>query len=98
MIKPLMAAAALLIAGTVNAEPYAVCITNELDDTVITADIAFAAGQCHLARAIEDTQNVSALEYAHSWFLEARRLGSNQATQGLKDVEQKLESAGHAQG
>ncbi len=94
MIKQFMAATALLVVATANAEPNDACATNQLDDSQVTADIAVAVGKCHLASAVDGSNSVAALEYAHSWFLEAQRLGSSQARQDLKDVEQRLELAG----
>lgn len=79
-----------------QAEPHDNCITSELEDRLITADLAVAAGNCHLGRASDESQAVSALEYAHSWFLQAQTLGSNQARRGLDLVEQKLAQVGQA--
>ncbi|MBD9482492.1 hypothetical protein IB229_05900 [Pseudomonas sp. PDM14] len=96
MIKQLLTATAFFVVATAQAEPYDNCVTNELEDRLITADLAIAAGNCHLALASDGSQIFSALEYAHSWFLQAQALGSNQARQALDLVEQKLAQAGHA--
>jgi hypothetical protein len=96
MIKQLLTATAFLFVATAQAEPHGNCLTNELEDRLITADLAVAAGNCHLARASDEGQAVSALEYAHSWFLQAQTLGSSQARRGLDLVEKKLAQAGQA--
>ncbi|MFV3415468.1 hypothetical protein ACQCLI_22400 [Pseudomonas nitroreducens] len=61
MIKQLLTATAVLVAVTVQAEPHDNCITSELEDRLITADLAVAAGNCHLGRASDESQAVSAL-------------------------------------
>ncbi|WP_276487113.1 hypothetical protein [Ectopseudomonas mendocina] len=94
MIKQLLTTTAFFVVATAQAEPHGSCITNELEDHVITADLAVAAGNCHLARAGNEDEAVSALEYAHSWFRQAQELGSSQARQGLDVVERKLAQAG----
>lgn len=94
MIKQLLTATAFFIVTSAQAEPYGDCVTNELDDRMITADLAAAAGNCHLSRA--NDEGIVALEYAHSWFLRAQTLGSSQARQGLETVEGKLAQAGQS--
>ena len=96
MIKQLLTATAFFVVATAQAEPHGNCVTNELDDRLITADLAVAVGNCYLARASEESQAVAALEYAHSWFLQAQALGSSQARSGLDLVEKKLAQAGQA--
>ncbi|AVO51716.1 hypothetical protein [Ectopseudomonas mendocina] len=96
MIKQLLTATAFFVVATAQAEPHSNCVTNELDDRLITADLAIAVGNCHLARASDEGEAISALEYAHSWFLQAQALGSSQARQGLDVVEGKLAQAGQA--
>jgi len=94
MIKQLLTATVFFVAATAQAEPHGNCVTNELEDRLITADLAVAVGNCHLARASDPSQAISALEYAHSWFLQAQALGSSQARRGLDLVEKKLAQAG----
>ncbi|UUY08395.1 hypothetical protein LRS11_21835 [Pseudomonas sp. J452] len=94
MIKQLLAATALLVAGTAQAEYNGSCITSELDSVSITTDFALAIGECHLAGAVDGPEGIPALEYAYSWFLQARRLGSTSAEQQLGEIEQKLKLAG----
>lgn len=96
MIKQLLTATAFFVVATVQAEPHGNCVTNELEDRLITADLAVAVGNCYLARASDESQAVAALEYAHSWFLQAQELGSSQARRGLDLVENKLAQAGQA--
>ena len=90
MIKQLLAATAFFVVATAQAEIHSDCVTNELDYHLITADLALAVGNCHLARASEKGGAVAALEYAHSWFLQAQALGSGQARRALDIVERKL--------
>ena len=96
MIKQLLTATTFFVVATAQAEPHGNCVTNELEDRLITADLAVAVGNCYLARASEESQAVAALEYAHSWFLQAQALGSSQARSGLDLVERKLAQAGRA--
>ncbi len=93
MIKHLLAATAFLVVATVQAEP---CVTNEVDEPLLTAEIALAIGNCHMAQAADGVDGIPALQYAHSWFLKAQQLGSQQARSGLKMVEQKLDKADHS--
>ncbi|MFB4369138.1 MULTISPECIES: hypothetical protein [unclassified Pseudomonas] len=90
MIKQLLTATAFIAAATAHAEPSGNCLTNELESRLVTADLAVATGNCHLARASDESQAVSALEYAHSWLLQAQALGSSQAREGLDKVENRL--------
>lgn len=94
MIKHLLAVTAFVVVATAHAAPLETCLTNELEARSITAQIALAAGNCHLARASDDTQRIMALEYAHSWFLHAQALGSSQAREGLEKVERGLAQVG----
>ena len=96
MIKQLLTATAFFVVATAQAEPHGNCVTNELEDRLITADLAVAVGNCYLAHASEESQAVAALEYAHSWFLQAQARGSSQARRGLDLVEKKLAQAGQA--
>ncbi len=95
MIKQLLAATAFFVVATAQAAPREACVTNELDESVITAELALAVGNCHMARATQDG-SVAALEYAHSWFQQAQKLGASEARKHLDAVEQKLAQAGHA--
>lgn len=93
MIKHLLAATTLLAVATAQAEP---CVTNEVDEPLLTAEIALAIGNCHMAQAVDGIDSIPALQYAHSWFLKAQQLGSQQASSNLKMVEQKLDKADHS--
>ncbi|MWV14298.1 hypothetical protein F3I62_19530 [Pseudomonas sp. R-28-1W-6] len=95
MIKPLLAASALLAAAATQAEPHSSCITNELDEHSVTAELAMVQGKCHLTYASANPDDVPSLEYAHSWFKKAQTLGSVEATKELKEVERKLQLTGH---
>ncbi|WP_236234396.1 hypothetical protein [Pseudomonas tohonis] len=95
MIKQLLGATTFLVVATAQAAPQDTCITNELDESVITAELALAVGTCHMARATQDG-SVAALEYAHSWFQQAQKLGAREAPKHLAAVERQLEQAGHA--
>ncbi|UXY55543.1 hypothetical protein [Pseudomonas tohonis] len=95
MIKQLLGATTLLVVATAQAAPQDTCVTNELDESVITAELALAVGNCHMARATQDG-SVAALEYAHSWFQQARKLGASEAQKHLDAAERQLEQAGHA--
>ncbi|MGP0172326.1 hypothetical protein ACSVIJ_10605 [Pseudomonas sp. NCHU5208] len=90
MIKHLLAVTAFVVVATAHAAPLQTCLTNELEPGSITAQMALAAGHCHLAQASDDTQRIVALEYAHSWFLYAQTLGASQASEGLERVERGL--------
>lgn len=90
MIKHLLAVTAFVVVATAHAAPQETCLTNELEAGSVTAQIALAAGNCHLAQASDDTQRIVALEYAHSWFLRALALGASQAREGLDRVERGL--------
>ncbi|SDI16349.1 hypothetical protein SAMN05216603_12349 [Pseudomonas benzenivorans] len=92
MIKYLLTAATFLGAVTAQAEP---CVTNEVDESLLTAEIAFAIGNCHLAQVVDGMGGVPDLQYAHSWFLKAQQLGSSGASDSLKMVGQKLDKADH---
>ena len=94
MIKQILVATAFFVAATAHAEPHGNCVTNELEERLISAELAVAVGNCHLARAADESQAVSALEYAHSWFLKAQTLGSSEARRGLDQVGKKLVQAG----
>ena len=97
MLKQLLTAGLLLASGAVLAQPESPCITNELERDSVTATLALEIGKCHLAAASNGPDGLPALEYAHSWFLQAQALGAEDAQRQLETTHARLQLAAEAQ-
>lgn len=97
MLKRILTAGLLALSGTALAQPESHCITNELERDNLTAALALEIGNCHLAAATRDANDLAALQYAHSWFLQARELGAKEAQHQLDTTDQRLQLASKAQ-
>lgn len=97
MLRQLLTAGLLVASGAVLAQPQSPCITTELDHDDITATLALEIGKCHLAAASSGPEGLPALEYAHSWFLQAKTLGASGAQAQLETTHARLQLASEAQ-
>ena len=97
MLKQLLTAGLLLASGAVLAQPESPCITNELERDSVTATLALEIGKYHLAAASNGPDGLPALEYAHSWFLQAQALGAADAQRQLETTHARLQLAAEAQ-
>lgn len=97
MLKQLLIVGLLIASSAVLAQPESPCITNELESGSITATLALEIGKCHLAAATSGPDGLPALEYAHSWFLQARTLGAEGAQHQLETTHARLQLAAEAQ-
>lgn len=97
MIKQLLALGLLIASSAVLAQPDSHCITNELERDIVNAALALEIGKCHLATATNDANGLPALEYAHSWFLQAKALGAADAQEQLDTTYARLQLAAGAQ-
>ena len=90
MIRQFFSLSLLAFSGASLGQPHQLCLTNELTGYAVTANLALEIGKCHLAQALPGVEGLQALEYAHSWFLQARYLGAAEAQAHLEATEVQL--------